>query len=71
MGCDPQVIDALGLLESVAKDKGLPLALTIHPSVPKEVIGDPVRLRQVLLNLVRWQTGNGPADCDRCRQYYI
>jgi signal transduction histidine kinase/DNA-binding response OmpR family regulator len=35
-----------------AHKKGLELAYRMEPSVPPEVVGDPVRLRQVLLNLV-------------------
>jgi signal transduction histidine kinase/DNA-binding response OmpR family regulator len=35
-----------------AHRKGLELAYRMEPSVPPEVVGDPVRLRQVLLNLV-------------------
>jgi PAS domain S-box-containing protein len=40
------------LLESNAFEKGLPLELTIDADVPKFVNGDPVRLRQILNNLV-------------------
>ncbi|CAI5503834.1 unnamed protein product, partial [Closterium sp. Naga37s-1] len=47
-----QVTEALALLEVVAKDKGLFLELDIHEEVPAVVMGDPVRLRQVLLNLI-------------------
>jgi signal transduction histidine kinase/ligand-binding sensor domain-containing protein len=35
-----------------AKQKGLQLRCQIDPDLPKEVIGDPFRLRQVLLNLL-------------------
>ena len=35
-----------------AHKKGLELAYRMEPSVPPELVGDPVRLRQVLLNLV-------------------
>ncbi|CAI7881848.1 unnamed protein product, partial [Closterium sp. NIES-54] len=47
-----QVTEALALLEVVAKDKGLYLELEIGEEVPSVVMGDPVRLRQVLLNLI-------------------
>lgn len=43
------VADALG--ES-ADHKGLDLELRIDPDVPNSVVGDPVRLKQVLFNLV-------------------
>ena len=32
-------------------EKGVELNVYVHPSVPTELVGDPVRLRQVLLNL--------------------
>ena len=37
---------------SRAHDKGLELACDLRPDVPDLVVGDPVRLRQVLINLV-------------------
>jgi PAS domain S-box-containing protein len=40
------------LLESNAYEKGLPLEVTIDASVPQFVNGDPIRLRQILNNLV-------------------
>jgi signal transduction histidine kinase/ActR/RegA family two-component response regulator len=54
--------DLRGTVQSVAKAmafhagrKGLEMVTTITPSVPQRVIGDPVRLRQILFNLL----GNG------------
>ena len=32
--------------------KGVELELVVHPGVPKQVVGDPVRLRQIMTNLV-------------------
>ncbi len=43
---------AVGPLSIDARQRGLEWQLTIDPSVPAEVVGDPIRLRQVLLNLV-------------------
>ncbi len=39
-------------LDQLAHDKGVELTLFIDPALPVESIGDPTRLRQVLLNLV-------------------
>jgi CheY-like chemotaxis protein/HPt (histidine-containing phosphotransfer) domain-containing protein len=49
--CVSQTIKTLALR---ASEKGLELLCEIHPDVPRTVIGDPGRLRQVLVNL----TGN-------------
>jgi signal transduction histidine kinase len=46
------VQDAVRSLEAGAHGKGLTLTLTVDPDVPPRVVGDPGRLRQVLLNLV-------------------
>ncbi|MDP2226426.1 MAG: ATP-binding protein, partial [Moraxellaceae bacterium] len=48
------VQDVLALLAERARNQGLELSCAIDGSVPNEVIGDPNRLRQILLNL----TGN-------------
>jgi two-component system, sensor histidine kinase and response regulator len=40
------------LLAIKAHNKGLELHLAVHPSVPTSVVGDPTRLRQILINLV-------------------
>ena len=51
--------DLRALLERVvemmaprARDRGLQLILEVMPGVPSEVVGDPDRLRQILVNLV-------------------
>jgi PAS domain S-box-containing protein len=44
--------DALKVLGVRAHKKGLELAYALRPDVPDEVVGDPGRLRQVLVNLV-------------------
>ncbi len=46
------VEDAIRLLAPKAHQQGLELACRISPEVPEKVIGDPGRLRQILLNLV-------------------
>ncbi len=47
--------DVLDSLSSAAEDKGLELTRRVEGDVPDRVVGDPVRLRQILMNLV----GNG------------
>jgi two-component system, sensor histidine kinase and response regulator len=44
-----RVLDTLGVR---AHEKGLELAARIAPGVPAALVGDPLRLRQILLNLV-------------------
>jgi signal transduction histidine kinase/CheY-like chemotaxis protein len=49
----PSVVrDAMRSLAVLAKQKGLELGVHIAPDVPADVTGDPVRLGQVLINLV-------------------
>ncbi|MEZ4302727.1 MAG: ATP-binding protein, partial [Polyangiaceae bacterium] len=49
----PEVVEGtLDMLAQRAAEKGLGLALTVRPGVPKSAVGDAGRLRQVLLNLV-------------------
>ena len=50
----PRVLaeDVLEMLATRAQDKGLPLSYRIDPAVPTLLIGDALRLRQVLANLV-------------------
>jgi signal transduction histidine kinase/CheY-like chemotaxis protein/ligand-binding sensor domain-containing protein/HPt (histidine-containing phosphotransfer) domain-containing protein len=44
--------EALKTLALRAHQKGLEIAFDVHPSVPSWLVGDPGRLRQVILNLV-------------------
>lgn len=46
------VADVFYLLEQPAKTKGLELLSYIHTDVPLKLLGDPLRLRQILINLV-------------------
>jgi signal transduction histidine kinase/ActR/RegA family two-component response regulator len=45
------VAGVAGLLRGAAEDKGLSLTVLVDPQVPADVVGDPVRLHQVLTNL--------------------
>lgn len=44
--------DVIDLEKNIAKEKGLELKLEIGKEVPKVVIGDSVRINQILLNLI-------------------
>jgi two-component system sensor histidine kinase/response regulator len=44
--------DPLKALAVRAQEKGLELLYEVHPTVPEEVVGDPTRLQQVIVNLV-------------------
>ena len=44
--------DALGALAPRAHEKGLELALDVHPDTPDGLVGDGHRLRQIIINLV-------------------
>ena len=46
------VSDVIQMLRSKANEKGLQIEVNIDPSLPDELIGDPERIRQVLVNLV-------------------
>jgi PAS domain S-box-containing protein len=44
--------DTMRVLAPRAHQKGLELACHIHPEVPDALVGDPLRLRQIVVNLV-------------------
>ena len=44
--------DTMRVLAPRAHKKGIELACRIHPEVPETLIGDPLRLRQIVVNLV-------------------
>ncbi|MEN9481354.1 MAG: hypothetical protein RLZZ298_2749 [Pseudomonadota bacterium] len=46
------VLEAARVLAVGAHKKGLELVVDVHPEVPQRVIGDPTRLRQVVMNLI-------------------
>ena len=47
------LVDKLGEMMGIrAHEKGLELALRVAPGVPTNLIGDPLRLRQILVNLL-------------------
>ena len=46
------VESAVGLLAMKAREKGIEIAIHVAPSVRGEFIGDPTRIRQVVLNLL-------------------
>ncbi|MCD6461436.1 MAG: PAS domain S-box protein [Thermoplasmata archaeon] len=45
--------DTIGPLSLEAHKKGLEMLLDVEPGITADVIGDPVRLRQVLINLIK------------------
>lgn len=48
-----RLVESVGkLLAEQARNKGISLATYIDPAIPRNLIGDPVRLRQILINLV-------------------
>ncbi|MEL6615133.1 MAG: response regulator, partial [Bacteroidota bacterium] len=44
--------EALGLVAARAAEKGIELVARVHTDVPDALVGDPTRLRQILLNLL-------------------
>jgi PAS domain S-box-containing protein len=51
-GLREEVHQALALLDQGAREKGLALSFHVSERVPNLVVGDPMRLRQILLNLL-------------------
>ncbi|MEM7519320.1 MAG: ATP-binding protein, partial [Planctomycetota bacterium] len=51
---DPRALleETIGLLVPQAEERGLELSLALDGALPDALVGDPVRLRQVLLNLL-------------------
>ncbi len=49
--CEP-VRDAARLMAVKARDKGIEIVIDVDPALPEFVLGDPTRLRQILVNLV-------------------
>jgi signal transduction histidine kinase/DNA-binding response OmpR family regulator/CHASE1-domain containing sensor protein len=48
-----ETIEMIGeMMAFSAQEKGLELVISISPEIPKEVLGDPTRLRQVAINLL-------------------
>jgi signal transduction histidine kinase len=52
LNCGGSIEDTLDLLAAKAAEKGLELAYQIEDGTPTQVLGDSVRLRQILANLV-------------------
>jgi PAS domain S-box-containing protein len=46
------VDDAIDLLSSKAVDKGLEIGALVKPGTPSQIVGDPLRLRQIIVNLL-------------------
>ena len=49
----PELVDAVAAMASADSEKyGIPVEVAISPAVPRRLIGDPRRIRQILLNFV-------------------
>jgi PAS domain S-box-containing protein len=47
-----QLRQCVQLMDGMAQTKGLTLTLVIDPQLPKDIVGDGIRLRQIVLNLL-------------------
>lgn len=47
-----QLEQCVRLMDAMAQNKGLALTLAVDPALPKHVVGDGLRVRQILLNLL-------------------
>lgn len=52
MGVTDVVERACGTMDRISSKKGTELTMFVDPAVPSEVMGDPGRLRQILINLI-------------------
>ncbi|MBK8098173.1 MAG: response regulator [Planctomycetes bacterium] len=54
IACSPRdvVRDVVHMLQAKADDKGVGLALDVATELPSAIVSDPLRLRQILLNLI-------------------
>src|SRR5690606_34096490 len=46
------VDETLAIMATAAMDKSLELVLDTDPSLPERILGDPLRIKQVLMNLL-------------------
>jgi signal transduction histidine kinase len=49
---DLVIQEAVDIVQSRARQKGIQVTASIGPGVPESILGDPTRLRQILLNLL-------------------